>query len=610
MEIPVIREKLRQVPPLPGVYMLRDETGKIIYVGKAKALRNRLRSHFKPGSGEDFRHHRMMSRVQDFEWIVTDSEVEALILEANYVKEHRPRYNVNLKDDKSFPYIRLTHEPYPRVFITRKIVRDGSKYFGPYTDVGTLRMLMAAIRRIFPIRNCGLAITAESISLRKHRVCLMYHIRRCGGPCEGHVSEQDYAEQVGRVVAFIQGRDDQLLPELEKKMREMAAHQRFEEAADIRDQIRGLSLFRSRQKVAELDAEDRDIFAVAEEGPDACGVAFNARNGKIINRSHYFLENAGNRPLSEVLSSLVEQYYLRTDFIPGQVFLSEPVPDAPQISAWLSRKAERKVVIHVPSRGKKAGLMAMAVQNANLLLKELLAQREQGGRASASVSCLQKDLGLEHPPMRIEAFDISNSQGSEPVASLVVFENGKPKKSDYRKFKIRTVQGIDDFAMMAEVVERRLSGLMKEKAAMPDLLLVDGGKGQLSAAKEVLDRLGLSSQPVIGLAKRLEEVFKPGLPDPQTIPRSSPGLRLLQQVRDEAHRFAVTFHRSLRSKRTLHSALDDITGVGEKRRNALLKAFGSVGGIRSASVEALSRVPGMNRKAAERVKQALSQSQM
>ena len=605
-QITVIREKLKRVAKKPGVYLLKTKTGDILYVGKAKILRDRLRSHFMPGKGQDSKHERMMARVADFETIITDSEVEALILEANFVKEHRPRYNVNLKDDKSYPYIRVTNEPYPRILVTRKIVRDGSRYFGPYTDVGNMRQLLAAIRRIFPMRTCQIRITEESIQQKKHKVCLNQHIGRCKGVCEGLISQEEYHWIVNQVVAFIQGKNHQLVQDLTQRMKQLAAQKQYEEAAAIRNEIRSISTFQSKQKVVDAFILDRDLIAVAAEGDDGCGVVFNVREGKITNRHHFYLKGVESVSQEEIVSSFLKQYYLQSEYIPEEIFLSVELPELSDVRDWLAQKRGSRVAIVSPKRGKKAKLMEMCFKNARLLLEELQVQKSHSSDWIApSVQALKKDLGLAFPPKHIEAFDISNIQGQHAVASMVFFENGKPKKSEYRKFKIKTVEGIDDFAMMAEVVRRRYSRLLKEEKSLPDLVLVDGGKGQLSAAVHVLRKLSIPNPPVIGLAKRLEEVFVPGVSDPQNIPKSSPSLRLLQRIRDEAHRFAVTFHRQQRKKYTLHSELDAIPGIGERRRNALLKAFGSVENIRKASVEEIANVEGMNRKAAERVAVAL-----
>lgn len=602
----MILERLQRVPKKPGVYLLKNTTGKILYVGKAKVLRDRLRSHFKPGRVEDRKHGLLMAQVVDFETIVTDSEVEALILEANFIKEHRPKYNINLKDDKSYPYIRVTSEPYPRVFITRKIVRDGSSYFGPYTDVGSMRQLMAAIRRIFPVRTCRFRITDETIRGKKHKICLNYHIGRCRGSCEGLISRDEYLWTVDQVVAFIQGKNQQLFRDLEVRMTQLAEQQRFEEAARLRDEIRYISTFQSKQKVVDESSVDRDLITVTVEGEDACGVVFNVRDGKITNRHHFYLGGVENIPEDQVLTSFVEQYYLRTDSIPDEIYVSTNVVECQVVRAWLSQKRGKKVDLIQPKRGKKARLMEMCTRNSKLLLEELQTQKSSTESWIApSVRALQKDLRLEKVPRRIEAFDISNIAGQDAVASMVVFENGKPKKSEYRKYKIKTVEGIDDFGMMAEVVERRYSRVLGERKNLPDLILVDGGKGQLSAALGVLSKLSVSDQPIVGLAKRLEEIYIPGVIDPQTLPKSSSSLRLLQRVRNEAHRFAVTYHRTLRGKRTIMSVLDTIPGIGEKRRRALLKAFKSVDGIRNATLEEISRVQGMNLKVAEKVVKVL-----
>lgn len=602
----LIEKKLKSVPRKPGVYLLKDGTGSILYVGKAKALRDRLRSHFKPGRDEEPKHRLMMRRVRDFEFIVTDSEVEALILEANFVKEHRPRYNINLKDDKSYPYIRVTDEVFPRVFVTRKIIRDGSRYFGPYTDVGSMRQLIAAIRRIFPVRSCRFQISEETIRAKKHRVCLNYHIGRCRGPCEGLVSREEYLWDVEQVVSFIQGKKDRLVETLTRRMAHLAGERQYEEAARLRDEIRSIDTFHERQKVVDDVKADRDLIAVAAEGEDACCVTFDVRDGKITNRHHFYLDGVEDESERDIISSFVKQYYIRKEFIPAEVFLAADVNEIEELEAWLSGKRGGRVRIFVPRRGKKAGLMDMVTRNARLLLEELKIQKTRSEEWIApSLRALAEDLRLPNPPKRIEAFDVSNIAGQDAAASMVVFENAKPKKSEYRKFRIKTVQGIDDYQMMAEAVRRRLTRLLREEKPLPDLILVDGGKGQLSTAVSVLASLNLTGLPVIGLAKRLEEVFLPGIMEPQNIAKSSASLRLLQRIRDEAHRFAVAYHRSLRKKRTIASELDRIDGIGELRRKALLQAFGSLDGVKKATVEEIAGVKGMNRKVAERVNRVL-----
>ncbi len=549
----------------------------------------------------------MMKKVVDFETIVTDSEVEALILEANLIKEHYPKYNVNLKDDKSYPYIRVTDEPYPRIFITRKIVRDGSRYFGPYTDVGSARQLMAAVRRIFPVRSCRLKINEESIRNKKHRVCLDYHIGRCDGPCEGLISREAYLQIINQVVDFINGKNSHLISDLTGRMKSLAEQKRYEEASRIRDEIRSIEAFQSKQKVVDAVRVNRDIVSLAIEGEDACGVVFDVRDGKITNRHHFYLSGVKGLSESEVLTSFVKQYYHRTNSVPDEILFPFHLCDAETVQAWLDRKKNQHIRFGFPQKGKKAKLMAMCTQNARLLLNELLLQKSQTEDwITPPVKALQRDLHLDRPPKRVEAFDISNISGSDAVGSLVIFDNAKPKKSGYRKFKIKSVKGIDDFAMMAEVVRRRYSRLLKEGEAFPDLILVDGGKGQLSSALSVLKELEIEDQPIIGLAKRLEEVFIPGISDAQTLPKSSSSLKLLQRIRDEAHRFAISYHRQQRGERMVKSLLDEIPGIGTERRNALMKAFGSIDEIRKASVEEIARVKGMNTKTAEKVIGALN----
>ena len=596
----MIEEKLKRVPKRTGIYLLINDQNSVLYVGKARILKNRLRSHFHPGKKEDLRHKKLMAQVKDFEIIVTDSEIEALILEANIVKEKRPKYNINLKDDKSYPYIRVTNETYPRIFVTRKIVRDGSRYYGPYTDVTSIRQLIGAIRRIFPLRICKKSITDNTIKNKRSRVCLNYDIGRCLGPCQGLISQENYTLIIKQVVGFIQGRSHQILEDLENRMKVLSSQQRFEEAAKIRDVIRSIDLFHSKQKVVDNLFIDRDIITVASDDRDACAVVFIVREGKIVNRKHFYLEGVDRKKPEEILTAFTKQYYLRTDFIPSEIYFYGFLSDMEKLKIWLTEKKGSKVDFVFPKKGKKAHLMVMCKKNAELLLSELQAQKESSGDwVAASVKALQMDLNLQKAPKHIESFDISNIHGQDAVASMVVFKNGKPKKSEYRKFRIKTVEGIDDFRMMAEVIERRMRRLIREDKNLPDLILVDGGKGQLSAAVEVLQKLSIKGILVIGLAKRLEEVYIPDVPDPQNISKSSPSLHLLQRIRDEAHRFAVQYHRTLRRKRAVYSILDKIDGIGEKRRSALLKRFGSVEMIRNASVDEIADVKEMNRKIAK-----------
>jgi excinuclease ABC subunit C len=592
-ELVSLEQKLEALPAGPGVYQHKDADGTVLYVGKAKNLRNRVRQYFQKSRSVDRRIELMLQRASDLEIIVTDSEVEALILEANLIKRLRPRYNVNLKDDKSYPYIVITNEPFPRVFVTRRTRRDGSHYFGPYTDVKNVRAALKAVREIFMIRSCNYTLDTDTIARRKYRLCLDYHIKKCEGPCEGLVSQARYRSMIDQVAAVLRGKTKSLIRRLQIEMEGFATEMKYEEAALVRDRIKGLQAYSERQKVATLDTEDRDIVAFSAEGDDACGVIFAVREGKMIGRRHYYMNNVENKPSSEVLSILLQQHYLEAEDLPEEILVSELPEDVTTLQQWLTDRRGTALRVRLPAGSEETTLVNLSRTNARFLLDELKIQRmKKSDYVPHAVSSLQKDLHLERLPRRIECFDISNTQGTDSVASMVVFVDGKPRKSDYRKFKIRSVEGPDDFASMREVIERRYRRLVDEQGTLPDLIMVDGGKGQLSSAVEVLGSLGLAEVPIIGLAKRLEEIFMPGRSDPELIGKTSTGLRLLQQVRDEAHRFAITYHRSLREKRTLQTELDLIAGVGDKRAKELLEAFGSVQGVRFATTEQLAAVVG------------------
>ena len=595
-------QKLSNLPRKPGVYLFKDSVGKVIYIGKAKFLRNRVRSYFQQGRIEGPKFIRLVSRIEDVETIVTDSEVEALILEANLVREHKPRYNVNLKDDKSFPYIRITNETYPRIFPTRRMIRDGSKYFGPYTDVKSMRDLLKTVKRIFPIRSCNYNLNDNNIENRKYKICLDYHIKRCLGPCENLISKEEYAEIIDYVRDFLAGKNKKLVSDLKSRMGQLAEQLRFEDAARLRNHLESIEAFHHRQKMVDTEFADRDLIAIAAEGRDSCGVVFQVREGKVIGRQHFHMEGSEDEPIETITSSFIKQYYLNTDYIPNELYLSNKINDIESIKEWLEQKRDGWISITIPQRGKKANLLKMCMKNAMLLLKEIQLQRmKTEDYIHFSVQSLQKDLNLNSPPKRIEAFDVSNISGTEATASMVTFVNGQPRKSDYRHFKIRCKTTPDDFSMMAEVITRRYKRVLAEKKDLPDLILVDGGKGQLSAAMHSLKELGLTQLNVIALAKRLDEVFVPGISEPQNIKKDSSGLRLLQNLRDEAHRFAVTYHRKLRGKRTLTTSLEAVPCVGPKRAKTLLKAFGSVKRIKEASTEQLEKVDGISPKQAQRI---------
>ncbi|MGA3246177.1 MAG: excinuclease ABC subunit UvrC [Bacteroidota bacterium] len=586
-------EKLDSLPAKPGVYQFKNPDAKVIYVGKAQNLRNRVRQYFQKSRALDPKLDALVSKIADVELIVTDSEVEALILEANLIKKLKPRYNVLLKDDKSFPYIVITHEPFPRVFVTRKIIRDGSRYFGPYTDVKTMRFALKTVRDIFMIRSCNYDLTAESIARGRFKICLDYHIRKCEGPCEAKVSAEHYNSMIDKVAKVLRGKTDDAVASLQSEMNQLSEDLRFEEAAKTRDRLRALSVYNEKQKVVEMKEVDRDIIALALKEDDACGVVFKVRDGKVLGSHHYYLSNVEGKTEGVALESLLERYYLDNEDIPGEISLSSDVNSVDVIQTWLAGRRKAPVNVDVPKAGDKLRLVGMVKKNAEFLLEELQLQKmKRGDFIPHSVQSLQRDLRLSAPPRRIECFDISNIQGSDTVASMVVYVDAKPKKSEYRKFKIRSVEGPDDFASMREVVERRYSRLIEEGGTSPDLIVVDGGKGQLSSAVAVLQGLNYSGIPIIGLAKRLEEVFLPGQSDPLLIPRTSSSLKLLQQIRDEAHRFAITYHRTLRSKRILKTELDLIKGVGKKRATELLESFGSVQGVKFATEEQIAEIVG------------------
>ena len=600
-EDPTLPDKLESLPTGPGVYQHKDPEGRVLYVGKAKNLRNRVRQYFQKSRSLGPRIEQMLTKATDLEIIVTDSEVEALILEANLIKKLKPRYNVSLKDDKSYPYIVITNELFPRVFVTRQIRRDGSRYFGPYTDVKNVRGALKAIRDIFPIRSCNYFIDDDVIRKRKIKVCLDYHIKKCEGPCEGLVSQERYGSIIEQVAMLLKGRTESLIRSLSVEMERSAEELKFEDAATLRDRIKGLQAYSERQKASDLDTTDRDILAFAVEGDDACGVIFRLREGKMIGRRHYYMGNVDQKPEGEILETLLQQYYLESDDVPQEIILQLVPDDAEALQSWLSGRRGDTVRVVVPTEGEEAKLIRLSQTNARFLLDELKVQKmKRADYIPHAVTSLSRDLQLSKLPRRIECFDISNIQGADAVASMVVFVDGKPKKSEYRKFKIQTVAGPDDFASMREVVRRRYTRLLQEETPLPDLIVVDGGKGQLSSAVEVLHDLGIQDQPIIGLAKRLEEVYTPGRSEPELLPKASTSLRLLQQVRDEAHRFAITFHRTVRSKRTLQTELDLIKGIGKKRAQELLEAFGSVQGVKFATTEQLAEIVG--EKVAEKIR--------
>ena len=542
----------------------------------------------------------MVKRINDIEWLVVGNEVEALLTEANLIKQHQPHYNVNLKDDKSFPYIRITKEPYPRVFITREIVRDGSKYFGPYTDVYHLRQSLKAVHKIFPVRSCDYFIDDDSISAKKVSVCLDYHIKKCQGPCEGKVSEKDYNTMIKQVVGFVQGRTKDTESYINDQMLKASNQMRYEDAGMYRNQIDAINNFNNRQRKIASDFEDRDVVALAKEEDFGIAVIVRIRNGRITSREKLSLRNLDDD--SKLMETILTRFYLESDFIPKEISVATKPNNLEQLIDWLKNKRNGSINLKVPERGEKAKELRLAYQNAKLLLGEWLINRKKRRELIPKmVGQLQEDLQLKVPPRRIEAFDISHLGGTNTVAAMVCFIDGKSKKTEYRKFKVKTVKGIDDFASMREIVYRRYKRVKKEGTGLPDLILIDGGKGQLSMAVSALRELGLDYLPIIGLAKKLEEVFVPGNSDPQSIHKQSSGLILLRRIRDEAHRFAINFQRQKRKDSISKSVFHDIPGMGDKRVNLLLKTYKNMKIIAALKPDEIHQALGISTKISKKI---------
>jgi len=580
-----LEDKLKRLPARPGVYLFKDGQGEIIYIGKAKVLRHRVRSYFQTLDRKDFKTRRMAPKIADLDWIVLANEVEALITEQDLVRHHQPKYNILLRDDKSYPFLKITREPFPQILLTRRVEQDGSRYLGPYTDVKRLRETLQVLHKIFPIRTCTYRITGETVAAGKVKVCLDYHIKRCLGPCEGFQSQADYQEMVGGVVRFLQGRSAEIIDHLTGAMKKASTDLRFEDAARIRDQVKATRHYARRQAVLTREPVDRDILAVEAASTYGVGIVLRVRQGRLLGKEKFDLAIADPEEHEENFYGFLKAYYTQADFVPREVLVHEAPEDAADVELWLSDRAGYRVRLVFPQRGEKLKLVSLARQNATLMLNEIkLKKARRREFVPSSVERLQEDLGLEAPPRRIEGFDNSNIQGAHPVSSMVCFIDGKPQKGAYRKYHVKTVEGSDDFASIYEVVHRRYRRVLDdpESSGLPDLILIDGGKGQLSMAKAALNDLGLSYVPVIGLAKRLEEVFRPGHSEPFNIPKHSPGLSLLRRVRDEAHRFAITFHRQQRAKAMTTSVLDDIPGIGPQRLKAIWKAFASLEEIATA----------------------------
>ena len=606
----IIEEELKKLPGKPGVYIMHGEKDEIIYVGKAISLKNRVRQYFQSSRNKGAKIEQMVTHITRFEYIITDSELEALVLECNLIKEHRPKYNTMLKDDKSYPFIKVTvNEPYPRVLFARRMKKDKARYFGPYTSGGAVKDVIELVRKLYQVRSCNRTLPRDT---GKDRPCLYYHMKQCDAPCQGYVSKEDYHRNINKVIRFLNGDFQATIDELTEKMQKASEEMRYEDAMEYRDLIRSIRKIGERQKITGYGQEDRDIIAVAMDesedlrDQDAVVQVFFVRDGKLIGRDHFYLRVAKGDTKAQVLSSFLKQFYAGTPFIPSEIMLQSEIEDADIIEEWLTARRKQKVHIRVPKKGTKEKLVELALENARMVLsKDRERIKREEGRTIGAVHEVEDWLGLKNV-VRMEAYDISNISGFESVGSMVVYEKGRPKRSDYRKFRIKWVQGPNDYASMEEVLTRRFThesnGEFDSFARLPDLILMDGGRGQVNIALKVLGNLGISI-PVCGMVKddhhRTRGLYYDNVEIP--IDTSSEGFRLITRIQDEAHRFAIEYHRSLRSKEQVHSILDDIPGIGDTRRKALLRKFKSVENIRDASEEELAQTESMNAGSARQV---------
>lgn len=609
------QEELRKLPDQPGVYIMHDDTDAIIYIGKAVSLRKRVRQYFQPSHDEGIRKKQMVEHIARFEYIITDSELEALVLECNLIKEHTPKYNTMLRDDKTYPYIRVTMgEEFPRVLFSRQIKKDKSRYFGPYTSAGAVKDTIDLINKIYKLRTCNRRLPKD---IGADRACLNYHIHQCAAPCQGYISREEYAKQIAKVLEFLNGNYAPVIRELEASMQEASEALEFERAIEYRELLGSVRQIAQKQKITNSDGEDKDIIALASDDTDAVVQVFFIRSGKIIGRDHFHVRVGTEENTSDILVNFVKQFYSGTPFIPREIMLQESIEDIPILEEWLTSKRGRKVTIRIPQKGLKEKLVELAAKNADMVLsqdKEKIKREE--GRTIGAVKEIEKLLGMKELN-RMEAYDISNINGFETVASMIVYERGKPKRSDYRKFKLRTVTGPDDYASMYEVLTRRFTHGMREQKELdekqipqemgsftrfPDLILMDGGRGQVNICLKVLEELQLDI-PVCGMVKddnhRTRGLYFNNVEIP--IDRHGEGFKLVTRIQDEAHRFAIEYHRSLRSKSQVHSVLDDIEGIGPTRRKALMRRYQSLENIRNASVEELAQTESMNPAAAQNV---------
>lgn len=590
-----LEEKLGRVPDRPGVYLYRDAKAQVLYVGKAASLRSRVRSYFQESRPHDPKTDALVRQIRDLEYIVTDNELEALMLEANLVRRHRPRYNIILRDDKHYPFLKLTtSEDFPRLLVARRVQNDGATYYGPFYPATAMRETLRLTRQLFPLRTCSITIDGGL-----ERPCIQYAIRRCNAPCTGWETREGYARTVRDVARFLEGKDEDLALRLTKEMEAAAAETKFERAAVLRDQIQSLNKVRERQKIISTDEVDQDVIGVVRQGNDACVELFFVRKGRLVGQEPFFFDRVAGWSDGEILSAFVRQFYGKAVGPAPEILVSEELPEAELTAEWLGGLAARRVQLSVPQRGAKREFVAMAEENAAIALQNHLLSRDD--RQQLVLEELRRALNLPGLPNRIEGYDISNLQGAEQVGSMVVWENGSLKKDDYKRFKIRTVAGADDFASLGEVLARRFAKALEQGSPLPDLVLIDGGRGQLNVGLKVLQDLGLDWMPVVALAKQAEEVYQADSLRPLVLDATSPALHTLQKIRDEAHRFAITYHKKLRAKRTLQSVLDTIPGIGPTIRTSLLKTLGSARRVRESSVAELAAVPKVTPKLAQRI---------
>lgn len=599
-----IVEKLKITPDKPGVYVFKDSAGSILYVGKGRLLRKRIRSYFQKTRSHSPKTELLIEKISDFDFYITHSEVEALILESNLIKEHKPRFNINLRDDKSYPSIAVTlDDRYPRVMFTRKLGMKGTRYFGPYTNSRATRDTIDTLRRIFPVRHCR----RKEPGRQQGAPCLNYHIERCLGPCTGQVDEDEYGHMIEQICLFLEGKQEKVIAQLEIEMKEAAKKLEYEKAARLRNRIGAAKQVLQKQKIISRSKEDRDIIGYFSDDKFGCVTVFFVRGGRLIGSKNYILDKSRHIDETDLLTSFLKQFYLRAAYIPGLILVSADIEDKSVTEEWLTRQRGKKVTIAVPKRGEKKKLVELAGENAQAGLELIKLKKEfQKERIQGGLFLLRGCLGMTVDPSRIEAYDISTIGGKGSVGSMVVFEDGRPKKKEYRKFKIRSIEGQDDCAMMAEIIKRRFSKYLEEKdiedssfSKKPDLVIIDGGKPQLSAALNVLKEFGIENISVIALAKKREEIYLPGQSKPLKLPHSSPAIKMIQAIRDEAHRFAVGYHRGLREKEITSSMLDKIPGIGVKRKKALVAHFGSPKEIFKASQEELAGVQGISNKIAK-----------